>query len=172
MRPASLSAAYPPQCGEAFLQLAVAAHRLVSRALVDHLGHQNLLLLQVGQQAVEAAGGQHPVAGEHVEVALAGILGQVPDVAAANHGSGEGLTLTGQDPHGGGLACAVASDEADAVAGLDAQRRTFGEQQRARPGADLEVRCGNHWRCSSSSLRSASSPARITGAAPVVTCRR
>ena len=64
MRPASLSARVPAERGEPLLELAVAAHRPVAGGVVGDLGHQRLLLFQVGQQGVEAAGGQHPVAGQ------------------------------------------------------------------------------------------------------------
>ena len=144
MRPASLSARVPAERGEPLLELAVAAHRAVAGGVVGDLGHQRLLLLQVGQQGVEAAGRQHPVAGQDVEVALSGILWQITDFAGAGDGARVGLALACQDAHGGGLARAVAADEADAVAGLHPQRRTVGGQQRARACADLEVRCGDH----------------------------
>ena len=132
--------------GEALLEVAVAADGLVLLGRVDHLGHQDLLLLQVGQQGVQASRRQHPVAGQHVKVALSGILRQVADLTVAHHGAGIGLTLPRQDAQGGGLARTVAADQTDAVAGLDPQRRTFSEQQGARAGADLEVRCGDQLR--------------------------
>ena len=113
--------------GEPLLELAVAADRLVPGGVVGDLGHQRLLLLQIGEQGVEAARRQHPVAGQHVEVALAGILWQIADLAGAVDGARVGLALAGQDAHGGGLARAVAPDQADAVAGLDAQCRALGE---------------------------------------------
>ena len=116
----------PAQRGEPLLELAVAADGFVAGGVVGHLGHQRLLLFQVGQQGVEAAGGQHPVAGQHVEVALFGILWQVTDFPAAGDGAGVRLALAGQDAHGGGLAGTVAADEPDAVAGLHPQRRTVG----------------------------------------------
>ena len=130
--------------GEPLLELAVAPDRLVAGGVVGDLGHQRLLLLQIGEQRVEAAGRQHPVAGQHVEVALSGILWQITDLAGARDGARVGLALAGQDAHGRGLARAVAADQADAVAGLHPQRRAVGGQQRARAGADLEVRCGDH----------------------------
>ena len=134
----------PAERREPLLELAVAAHGAVTGGVVGHLGHQRLLLFQVGQQRVEAAGGQHPVAGQDLEVALFGILWQITDFPAAGDGARVRLALACQDAHGRGLAGAVAPDEADAVAGLHPQRRAVGGEQRARSGADLEVRCGDH----------------------------
>jgi hypothetical protein len=62
--------------GEALLEVTVATDGLVARVLVDHLGHQRLLLLQIGQQRVQAAGREHPIAGQDVQVALAGSCGR------------------------------------------------------------------------------------------------
>src|SRR6185369_11402814 len=78
---------------------------------------------------------QHPIAGQHLEVALLGILWQITDFPITGDGAGVRLTLACQDPHGGGLPGAVAPDEPDPVARLHPQRRA---------GADLEVRCGDH----------------------------
>ena len=102
------------------------------------------MLLQVSDQGVEAAGGQHPVAGQHIEVALARVLRQITDLAAAHHGAGVGIAGPGEDPHRRGLTGTVASHQPDPVTGLNPQHRPFGEQQGACAGADLEVRCGDH----------------------------
>jgi hypothetical protein len=114
------------QCGEPLFELTVFPYRLVAGGVVGHLGHQCLLLLQVGKQRVQAAGGQHPVAGQDVEVSLFGILWQVTDFSAARDGAGVRLSLAREDAHGGGLAGAVAADQPDAIAGLHPQRRTVG----------------------------------------------
>ena len=53
-----------------------------------------------------------------------------------------GLALAGQHAQRGGLAGAVAADQADAVAGLDAQGGVG--QQDPRPGPQLQVGCGDH----------------------------
>ena len=134
----------PAERGEPLLELAVAADGFIAGGVVGDLGHQGLLLFQIGQQRVEAARGQHPVAGQHVEVALFGILWQVTDFPGARDGAGVRLAFACQDAHGGGLAGAVAANEADAIARLHPQRGAVGGQQRARSGADLEVRCGDH----------------------------
>ena len=127
-----------------FLQNAVPAHRLVAGGLVDHLGHDGLLLLQVGQQRVQAAGREHPVAGQDVQIAFLRILRQVTDLADALDRPGIRLAFTGQDAQRRGLAGSVAADQTDPVARLDPQRGTLEGQQRARSGADLQVRCGDH----------------------------
>ena len=134
----------PAERREPLLELAVAAYRFVTGGIVGDLGHERLLLLKVGEQRVEPARREHPIPGQHVEVALLGILWQVTDFPAAHDGACVRLALTGQDPHGGGLASAVSADQPDAIAGLHAQRRAVSGQQCARPGADLEVRCGDH----------------------------
>lgn len=41
------------ECGESLLELAVAAHRTVTRVVVGDLGHQRLLLFQIGEQRVQ-----------------------------------------------------------------------------------------------------------------------
>ena len=132
------------QRDESLLELAVAADRAVARVVVGDLGHQRLLLLQIGEQGVQSARRQHPVAGQHVEIALSGILWQVTDFAGAGDRSRVRFALARQDAHGGGLARAVAPDQPDAVAGLHAQVRAVGGEQGARTSADLEVRCGDH----------------------------
>ena len=108
--------------GEPLFELAVAAHGAVPGHVVGDLGHHGLLLLQIGEQRVQAARGQHPVAGRYIEVAFLGILWQVTDFAGTRDGAGVRLGLAGQDAHGGGLARAVAADQPDAVAGLHPQR--------------------------------------------------
>ena len=64
------------------LEMAVPAHRGVAPGRVG-VGHAQLGLAQVGQQRVQAAGRQHPVHGQAVEVADHRVLRQVPDRAAA-----------------------------------------------------------------------------------------
>jgi len=88
--------------------------------------------------------GRVVLAGQHVEVALTRVLRQVADVTDGVHRAGVGLALAGQDAHRGGLARAVAAHQADPVTGLDPQRGALDGQQCARPGADLQVRCGDH----------------------------
>ena len=134
----------PAQRGEPLFELTVFPYRLVAGGVVGHLGHQRLLLFQGGKQRVEPAGGQHPVTGQDVEVSLFGILWQVTDFPAARDGAGVRLPLAGEDAHRGGLAGTISADESDAITGLHPQRRPVGGQQSARPGADLEVRCGDH----------------------------
>ena len=144
MRPASLSAAYPPSAEN---RSSSWPYRRTARSrvgVVGDLGHQRLLLLQIGKQGVETARREHPVAGQHVEVALSGILRQVPDLAGPCDGARVGLALAGENAHGRGLSGAVSSDESDAVAGLHPKGRSVDGQQRARACADLEVRCGDH----------------------------
>ena len=136
--------AVPAERREPLLELAVAAHGAVTGGVVGDLGHQRLLLLQIRQQSVEAARREHPVAGQHVEVALSGILWQITDFTGPRDVARVGLALAGQDAHGGGLARAVSADEPDTVAGLHPQGGSVRGQQRARACADLEVRCGDH----------------------------
>ena len=75
IRAASASAAYPPSAGELVLQRAVAADQLV----VGVVAELRLELLHLGEQRVQAAGGQHPVAGGDAQVAGARVLRQVAD---------------------------------------------------------------------------------------------
>ena len=128
--------------GEPLLEPAVAADLAVAPAVVGVLGHRRLRLLHVAQQLVEAARGEHPVLRGDRQVALARVLRQVAELAGAAQVAGVRLALAGEDAQRGGLAGAVAADEADAVAGLDAQGRV-GEQD-ARAGAQFEVGGGDH----------------------------
>ncbi len=88
-------------------------------------------------QRVQAARGQHPVAGGDVEVAGARVLRQVADGAGPVDLAGVRLALAGEDLQRGGLAGAVAADQADPVAGLHAQGgvgRAGSGRRRAAPG--------------------------------------
>ena len=93
---------------------------------------------------VQAARREHPVAGEHLEVALFGILRQITDLAGAGDGSRVRLPLARQDAQRRGLAGAVAPDEPDPVPGLYPQGGPVGIEERARTCADLEVRSRDH----------------------------
>ena len=111
---------------EPLLELAIAADRAVPRVVVGDLSHQRSLLFQIGEQHVQPAGRQHPVAGQHLEIALFGILGKVADFAGAGDRPGVRLGLARQDAQRGGLACAVAPNQPDAITGLDPQVRAVG----------------------------------------------
>jgi len=117
---------------------------LASRDVVDDLGHDRLLLLQLRQQRVQPACRQHPVARQYAQVALPGILWEVTDSALALDRARIRLGLTREDPHRGRLASAVAADQADPVPRLHAECRSRRGQQDPRAGADLQVRCGDH----------------------------
>src|SRR6202035_3404245 len=130
--------------GEALLELAVAADRAITGGVVSDLRHQGLLLFQVGQQGVQSACGEHPVAREEVEVTLFGILRQVTDLAGTCHGARVRLPLAREDAQRRRLTRAVATDEPDPVPRLYPQRRAVGIEQRARSCADLEVRSRDH----------------------------
>lgn len=100
------------------------------------------VLAHLADQYVEAAGGEDAVAGEDVEVAGAGVLGQVADLAGAGDRAGGGHALTGEDLGEGGLPRAVAADQADAVALGDAEGGAFDED--AGTGAQLDAGGGDH----------------------------
>jgi hypothetical protein len=132
----------PAQGGELVLEPAVAAHRPVALGVIGRLGHRDLRLGHLGAEDVEAAAGQHAVAGGGVEVAAARVLRQVADLAAHLDLAGVRQPLTGQRGERGGLAGAVAADQADAVAGLHAEGRIADED--ASPGAQLEAGRRDH----------------------------
>ena len=94
------------------------------------------------QQHVQAAGGQHPVAGGDVEVAGARVLRQVADRAAPVDRAGVRLPSPASTLQGGGLAGAVAADQADPVAGLHPQGGVG--QQDAGAGAQLQAGGRDH----------------------------
>jgi hypothetical protein len=95
-----------------------------------------------GPTQCEAARGQDPVAGDHLRVADARVLGQVAHVAAAEHLPGGGLALAGEDAGEGRLAGSVAPHEAHLVARGDAEGDVLHEEPRA--GSDLELLGGDH----------------------------
>ncbi|GAA3239527.1 hypothetical protein GCM10020256_60730 [Streptomyces thermocoprophilus] len=82
------------------------------------------------------------VAGEDVEVTGARVLREVADLTRSGDGAGGGQRLAGQALGEGGLACAVAADEADAVALGDAERGVLDED--AGTGAQLDTGGGDH----------------------------
>jgi hypothetical protein len=128
--------------GEPVLEPAVPAHHGVPGGVVGGLGQLGLGLFQLVQQGVQAAGGQHPVLAQHAEVAGARVLRQVADLAAPADGPAVRQGLAGQHAQGGGLAGAVAADQPDPVAGLDAQGGAG--QQDPGAGTQLQVGGGDH----------------------------
>ena len=119
----------------------VAAHAaLVDRGVVG--AHVPLGLPEPPYHLVQAARGEDPVAGEHVGVAGARVLRQVADAAGGDDLAGRGQRVPGEDLGERGLAGAVAADEADLVAGGDAEADVLHQQACAR--ADLELVCGDH----------------------------
>ena len=110
--------------------------------VVRRLGELHLCLGDVGDERVEPASGQHPVAGEHLEVAGARVLREVADRPGAINASGVRQRLAGEHTQACRLAGAVAPDEPDAVSGLHAQRRRL--EQDASAGAQLEVSGSDH----------------------------
>ena len=107
----------------------------IRRALSLNLGAR-------GYDVLEAATGEHPVAGGDVEVAAARVLRQVPDLTDDVDGAGVRDTLAGQRREGGGLAGAVAADQADPVAGLYAEGGVADED--AATGTQLEAGRRDH----------------------------
>ena len=99
-------------------------------------------LAQPAYDVVEAARGQDPVAGEHVEVAGARVLRQVADRPGRADRAGGRQALAGEDLGQRGLAGAVAADQADLVARRDAEADVCHQQPRA--GANLEMVGGDH----------------------------
>ena len=69
---------------------------------------------------------------------------QVTDLAVLGYGACIGVRGSGQDTHDHRLACAVVSDQRDAITGVHLQRRTSHREQGVRARADLEVCCGDH----------------------------
>jgi len=95
-------------------------------------GHRAFGGPQVGDDAGQAARGQHPRPGEHVQVAGTRVLRQVSDAAGAGDPATHREGLAGQHSGHGRLAGAVAADQTDPVARRDPERRRHEE----RAGAD------------------------------------
>ena len=106
---------------ELLFELAVTTDRAVTCVVVGDLGHQCLLLLQVGEQYVQPAGRQHTVAGQHVEIAFFGILRQVTNFTDAGDRSCVRFAFSRQNAQRRGLTRTVAPHQPDAVAGLHPQ---------------------------------------------------
>ena len=161
---ASDSAAYPPPaCSSASAR----AQRFIA-ALVDRrvlVRHLDLGVAQAAYDVVETARGQDPLAGQDLGVADARVLREVADLAGGQHRAGGRLGLAGEDLGEGGLAGAVAPDEADLVAGGDAEADVLHEEASAR--ADLELLGGDHRRPSlSATLRIAATPSAAASLPP------
>ena len=73
---------------------------------------------------------------------MRGSCGQVADLAGRLHRAGRGQRLAGEDLGEGGLAGAVAADQADLVAGGDPEADVLHEESCA--GTDLELVGGDH----------------------------
>ncbi len=119
----------------------VAAHGALAHVRVV-AAHLRLGGPQPAYDVVEPARGQDAVESEHLGVAGARVLGEVADVAGGVDLAGGGQALAGEDAGQGGLAGAVAADEADLVAGGDPEA-DVGHQQSC-PGPDFEVLGGDH----------------------------
>ena len=104
--------------------------------------HVDLGLAHRGQRLVEAAGAEDAVARRRGQVAGLGVLRQVADLAGRGDRALGGLAVAGQHPGQGGLAGAVASDQADLVALVDAEG-DIGHQD-ARAEAQLHIGDGKH----------------------------
>ena len=115
-----------PERRELSLESRVASHRRVAR-LVDRRCHRTLGLPHAGDHLVQPAGRQDAVEGQHVEVAGAGVLRQVPDLPAARDRACRGLSFAGEHLREGRLAGTIAADQADPVAGTDAERHVLHE---------------------------------------------
>jgi hypothetical protein len=124
--------------GEPVLEPAVPAHDASRVASSAASASSTWVFSRSCSSVSEAAGGQHPVLAQHGEVAGARVLRQVADLAAPVDGARVRQRLAGEHAQGGGLAGAVAADQPDAVAGLDAQGGA-GQQD---PGAGTQLQVG------------------------------
>ena len=131
-----------PALGEELrLQALVLLHRLLAGGALA-VGDALLVLAHLADQDVEAAGGEDAVAGEDVEVAGARVLREVADLAGAGDGAAGGDALAREALGEGGLARAVAADQADAVALGDTEGGGLDED--AGAGAQLDAGGGDH----------------------------
>jgi hypothetical protein len=129
----------PPEHVQALLGIGVSV-----QCLVAPIGHRELGVAEVRHDDVQAAAGEHPVAGQLVEVAGPRVLRQVADAAATVDLAPGRLRLTGQHPGERGLACAVTADQPDPVALADPERGVIEQQSRA--SAQLDTGGGDHGR--------------------------
>src|SRR5690606_4720480 len=128
--------------GEEFrLEPRIAAHAALVLSGVAG-GHLLLGTAQAGDDDVQPAGAEDTVTGDDVRIAGPWILRQVTDVAEASDGAGGRLSLAGEDARQRGLARAVAADEADLVAGADAEAGV--SEQDLSACAHLDLVCSDH----------------------------
>ena len=144
------------------VEAGVALHRLGLR-VAGGGGHGVLGLADAAQDGVDAAGGEHPVAGQDVQVAGARVLRQVadlprPDDLAGVLDDGGGLLLPGEQLRQRGLAGAVAAHETDPHPGVDPEGRLVQELT----GADAygDVVGGDHRQTSRHVTEKGSAPWR------------
>ena len=100
-----------------------------------------------GEHLVQAACGQNPVHGEHVEIARARILGKVANGTRAAHIARGGKGLSREHAGERRFARAVPADQPDPVPWADLERRIINQQPRS--GTQLKARCNKHWDCHS-----------------------
>ncbi|KAJ1683511.1 hypothetical protein LUZ63_021265 [Rhynchospora breviuscula] len=124
-------------------ETAVFLHRLrCDRGVV--VAHRHRRLVHAEREGAEAAGVEDARAREHLGVSRAGVLREVAEFARAIDPAVRGQEITGEHLGEGGLAGAVAADEADLVAVRDAERHL--RHQDACADADLEIVHGEHSR--------------------------
>ena len=143
MRAASALGGVPAHRGELVLEPAVAAHRLVPLGVVGRLGHGDLRL---GELVACRTSRPRPESTRSLAVMsrspLRGSCGQVADLAGDLDLAGVRDALPGERGQRGGLAGAVAADQADPVAGLHAEGGVADED--AATGTQLEAGRRDH----------------------------
>ena len=142
IRAASLSAAYPPSAANR------SSMRPYSRTAPSFCAPSTSSAIAVCAFSISRSSWSSPRAESTRSLAVTvrspsrGVLRQVADRAARGDRARVRLALAGEHPHRGGLAGAVAADEADPVARLHAQRGAG--QQDAGPGTQFQVGRGDH----------------------------
>src|SRR5690606_24663267 len=132
--------------GELGVEPRVAFDRLLLRA-PGLRRHVRLGAADPAQDPVDAARGEHAVAGEDVEVSGARVLREVADLTGAGDRPGvlddaRGRVLAGEQLGQGRLPGPVAADEADAHPGVDAEARAV--DQLTGADAHRDVVGGDH----------------------------
>ncbi len=132
----------PAEGAETLLEATVAPDRHVPCSVVDQLRHCQLELLHLAHEHVEAAGGQHAITSGVGRVTGPWVLREITEVTTDVDLSGERQRLASQGLEQRRLARAVASDEADPVTRLDAERHRLDEC--AGAGPQLQIGRDDH----------------------------
>jgi len=120
----------------------VGSHRPGQVRRIGCRSHGLLGRAESAEGAIQIAGRQNAIRHGHRRIRRGRVLREVADRTDAADGAARRLELAGQRPQQGGLAGAVAADQADPVAGSDGERDVG--KQKMGADADVDTANGDH----------------------------